>query len=275
MTGPGLPGEAAPLRYEPPLRYEEWPPPAALAPYVQTCWAFSVVGPATLHHIPPDGCLSLVVMSDGPGLALSGPQLTARPIPVHPGEWFRGVRMRPEAAGLLAGVLPAAWRGRGGPLAEAAPTVATPLLAALNGKNDEAAFARLLDALAVRAATLPPPDALVGAAVDAIERHVATAAAELRVDALAAELGVSARTLQRRFAAVAGVSPKAYARVRRFRLALSNLLRATPDAWGRVAAELGFADQAHLTRECAAFMGLPPTAVSPHTRRIEHVGVTP
>ena len=81
-----------------------------------------------------------------------------------------------------------------------------------------------------------------------------------RADHLAAHAGVSLRTLQRQFGEYVGIGPKWV--IRRFRLldaAAAAHGGATVD-WGSLAADLGFSDQAHLTRQFTAVVGRPPAA---------------
>jgi AraC-like DNA-binding protein len=80
----------------------------------------------------------------------------------------------------------------------------------------------------------------------------------VRVDALADQAGVSVRQLQRRFADHVGISAKAL--IRRYRLyeaAEQARLRRDVD-WAALAAALGYSDQAHLSRDFSAFLGMPP-----------------
>ena len=79
----------------------------------------------------------------------------------------------------------------------------------------------------------------------------------MRVAELAAELGCSRRHLVNRFAADVGAPPKLAARLIRFERARRRLGSAP---LARVAAECGYADQAHLAREFKALAGVPPTA---------------
>lgn len=81
-----------------------------------------------------------------------------------------------------------------------------------------------------------------------------------RVEQLADSAGVTTRTLQRMFATCAGVSPTWV--LRRFRLIeAAELVSGGQDAdWSAVAAELGYADQAHLTRDFSATLGISPAA---------------
>ncbi len=98
--------------------------------------------------------------------------------------------------------------------------------------------------------------------------------AGVRVGELADDAGVSARQLQKLFSKWVGVSPKQYARIRRFQQLLATLspgrgegaedlfLRGEklgePD-WARLAAATGYADQPHLVHEFRAFSGVTPS----------------
>ncbi|MFI6576611.1 DUF6597 domain-containing transcriptional factor [Nocardiopsis sp. NPDC050513] len=92
---------------------------------------------------------------------------------------------------------------------------------------------------------------------DIVDR-VAADPAVVSVSALAEREGVGVRLLQRRFADHVGLAPKTV--IRRYRLyEAAERARAgdRPD-WGRLAAELGFSDQSHLTREFTSVIGVPP-----------------
>lgn len=91
-----------------------------------------------------------------------------------------------------------------------------------------------------------------------------------RVEQLAALAGMSVRTLQRLFDLHVGASPSFV--IRRWRIieaaeaARVATEQATPAArqrwrgWADVAAELGYADQAHLTRDFTRHLGVSPSA---------------
>jgi AraC-like DNA-binding protein len=79
----------------------------------------------------------------------------------------------------------------------------------------------------------------------------------MRVGELAAELGCSRRHLVNRFAADVGAPPKLAARLIRFEAARRRLGSAP---LARVAADCGYADQAHLAREFSALAGRPPSS---------------
>jgi AraC-like DNA-binding protein len=80
----------------------------------------------------------------------------------------------------------------------------------------------------------------------------------MRVDMLAAHAGIGVRQLQRRFSGDVGISAKAL--IRRYRLheaAEQARLRRDVD-WADLAAALSYSDQAHLSREFSALLGMPP-----------------
>jgi AraC-like DNA-binding protein len=83
-------------------------------------------------------------------------------------------------------------------------------------------------------------------------------AAITRVDRLAAESGTGMRRWQRLFHDHVGVGPKWV--IRRYRLheAAARAAAGGELDWVRLAAELGYSDQAHLTRDFTALIGDPP-----------------
>ncbi|KRC66377.1 AraC family transcriptional regulator [Aeromicrobium sp. Root236] len=80
----------------------------------------------------------------------------------------------------------------------------------------------------------------------------------IRAEQLADLAGVSLRTLQRQFTAYLGIGPKWV--VQRFRMldAAAAAHAGTRTDWAALATELGFSDQAHLTRAFTAVVGTPP-----------------
>jgi AraC-like DNA-binding protein len=76
---------------------------------------------------------------------------------------------------------------------------------------------------------------------------------------LAREVGWSHKHLIARFRQQVGVAPKTAARLLRFNGVWRHLDEGRPLDWGLVAAETGYADQAHLIREFRQFTGTTPT----------------
>lgn len=105
---------------------------------------------------------------------------------------------------------------------------------------------------------LPEPDPGAERAAGIVER-IATSPLLTRVDAVAAEAGLSVRALQRLFAEYVGVPPKWVIRRYRLREVTDRLDAGGSVEWAALAADLGYADQAHLTRDFAALFGESPT----------------
>lgn len=106
---------------------------------------------------------------------------------------------------------------------------------------------------------LPPPDPtaeqVAGIVADAAENPHVT-----RADDLAERSGIRLRPLQRLFAEYVGIGPKRV--IRRYRLheVTQRMAAGVPIDWSRLAAELGYADQAHLSRDFTAIVGESLTA---------------
>lgn len=80
-----------------------------------------------------------------------------------------------------------------------------------------------------------------------------------RVDQLSVVSGLSVRSLQRLFGDYVGVSPKWVMRRARLHEAALRADGGEPVDWAALAIDLGYADQAHLTREFSATIGVPPS----------------
>ena len=83
----------------------------------------------------------------------------------------------------------------------------------------------------------------------------------VRVEQLASAAGLSPRTLERHFSTHVGLSPKKV--IRRYRLQeVAEQARRLGVDWASIAAELGYADQAHLIRDFRAVTGEAPASYS-------------
>ncbi|MGX1545938.1 DUF6597 domain-containing transcriptional factor [Streptomyces adustus] len=102
----------------------------------------------------------------------------------------------------------------------------------------------------------PAPDPAIDKAAGLVET-ISTDPAVLRVSQLAAIADMSVRQLQRLFAEYVGIRPKWV--IRRARMQEAAARAATdPQDWSALAAELGYADQAHFTRDFTASIGTSP-----------------
>jgi AraC-like DNA-binding protein len=80
----------------------------------------------------------------------------------------------------------------------------------------------------------------------------------LRVDELAGGLGMGTRRLQRIFAEYVGVGPKWVIRRYRMQEAAERAGNGAGVDWAALSAELGYADQAHFTRDFSRAIGTSP-----------------
>ncbi len=218
--------------------YREFLPPAALRGTVACLWARR--GDGAPVRVLPDTC-SDIVWCPGAAPIVAGPDTSAWLSPTRPGELMVGARMLPGAGGAVLGVPLSLLRNQriaGSELALGRPPEGEPPLVAL------IAFV----------------ERLLARSGDGPDRAVQAAAVRLldpatRVDSLATELGFSDRQLRRRFLSAVGYGPKMLQRVLRLRrfLAEADLDLAA------AAADAGYADQPHLSRECRALTGLSPS----------------
>ena len=93
----------------------------------------------------------------------------------------------------------------------------------------------------------------------ALAWRLVTARRRTPVATIAREVGWSRRHLTHRFAAEYGVGPKQLDRVVRFEQACGRLRRADRPSLATVAAECGYADQAHMARDWRQLAGSPPS----------------
>ncbi|MFE8977039.1 MULTISPECIES: AraC family transcriptional regulator [Streptomyces] len=132
-----------------------------------------------------------------------------------------------------------------------------PPLGAVLDPADEDARVAALDACLL--ALEPRPDPQATLAMELADR-VRTDRSVCRAGQLARDAGLTPRSLQRLFSAYVGVGPKWV--ILRYRIH-EALERAESDPavdWARLAADLGYSDQAHLVRDFTATVGVPPTA---------------
>jgi len=103
----------------------------------------------------------------------------------------------------------------------------------------------------------PEPDPVAEQAAMLVAR-ITDDPALRRVEVLSAASGISARSLQRLFADYVGVGPKWVMRRARLHEAAARADSGELIDWAGLAADLGYADQAHLTRDFTATIGVPP-----------------
>ena len=232
--------------------YREWAPPDVFSPALACLWV-RVVPPegAPPALVLPDACIDLI-WQQGRGAYVAGPDTGPMPTPLPPGTILVGARFRPGAGGPALGIPLDELLNQRVDLHDLRPELARQFPATITPSK---ALQRVA-ATAAGLITEGPPDALVCHASRLLDQP------QTRVEALARELGVSERHFRRRFKAAVGYGPKFLQRVLRFRYFLAHIDAKLAEAdLARVALDLGYADQSHLTRESVRLSGLTPTAL--------------
>jgi AraC-like DNA-binding protein len=237
--------------------YAEWQAPAALRGAVSCLWAGLVPDGADRETLVlPDGCSDLI-WEQGIGCYVAGPDTGPARSTSKAGTVIVGVRFRPSAGGQVLGLPLSEVRDRRVPLADLLPAAARRLPANLEPAQ---AATRMLDVTGLLVANGTADPAMTRAAVLLRDPSV-------RAGEVAEDVGLSARQFRRRCHATAGYGPKTLQRVLRFQRFVRMLdAPAGPPDLAAAAALSGYADQAHLTRECAALSGLTPVALARHRR---------
>lgn len=247
------------------IRFTTHAPPASLASAVQEMWALDDAG--RLHCGLPKPFVEIVISLGGIHWWRSAPQMpefryaTAWITPVQSGPRYAraqgrrrlvGARLQPWAARAWLGPLP---DGDGSPppclsdyLGPAAHALRHDLMSAPSQCNLFDRFGSWLERqAALRAAqpvAAPPPEA-------------ETTQAQAQALALASQ--ATPRHHRRVFAGQSGLAPKRWLLLRRLDAVLRDPRLADPGySLALLAAEHGFADQAHLTREMKRFTGATP-----------------
>ena len=241
------------------IRYAEHAPSDALADVVRCFWSIVDDGsgssePAT-NRVLPDNCID-VIFDLGVSASrafLVGPMLTAEVFDQAPGARMIGVRFRPGAATSFLDV--------------SASELLTSHVDAADVWNDTESLCdklgsisrdegiRVLDEYLTRIRRERPAAILASTATALIER----AHGSMSVTALVSALGVNERRLQRAFDDAVGIGPKQVSKVTRFRTAARKISADRVESLSRIAAESGYADQAHFTRDFVALAGITPT----------------
>jgi AraC-like DNA-binding protein len=260
------------------MLYEELDPLPGSSPWIANRWRFCV-GPddpeSFEHVIVPDGALSISVTWFGPGrvspVVFAGPSTTAHRVMVQRGFNYVGVRLHPAACGPVLGLDAETLADKLGLLEMVAPLAARHLdpLVQASANSEMAALEALDSCVQALASAAESPDPAVVRAVDALlETHGAVG-----VEALAETVGLSARQLRRKFLTHVGLTPKAFARVRRLRHTCIMLLLGEDAGLAGVSQDGGYADQPHFSREFRGSFGSSPRLVETYLRQIEHLAV--
>jgi AraC-like DNA-binding protein len=251
------------------VRFRRREPAEPLRPYLEHYWLidWDLTEPY-VSQVVPHPSINIVFQRyegqepfaeiSGIGLDLFGQKLEGR-------GRVCGIQFRPGGFRPFAPDTPVSdWTGRRVRQPAVLPdTDATAILA----PDDEDARVAALDAFLLGLG--PRPDPQADHAMALVDR-IRTDRTIRRVTDFARAEGISVRLLQRLFAAYVGVGPKWVILRYRIHEALERAETDREPDWAALAADLGYADQAHLVRDFTATVGVPPTtyaqALSPGTR---------
>ena len=250
------------------MRYLELAPAPPLDELVHCIWFLTGNGTEPAQPVVPDGRVELIIHRGEPffridesgiarpqAAALVAGQLTS-PIRLSPRGAVDvvGVRFRSAGARCVLGLPLDELAGRVEALHEIQPGLTAALQRAASVEQSPVACAAAVSHV-LRSLIREEPPRLVRAAV-----HALGALRPRGIEAIARELGTTARTLERRITSEVGLSPKVLQRILRFRRAFRLLDSTSPGRWGPVAAAAGYYDQAHMIRDFRSFAGATPTA---------------
>lgn len=238
-------------------RYAEFAPRPDLAAFIACIWVFEGRDADEDQRIAPDGCCELILHHGAPYLEREADgTLVRQPQALFAGQLTRPLYLRAEGDVSVVGVrftTAGAHAYVGGPM-DALTDRRAPWPAVNLDAPDEAG--RLVQAQHHLAAEI----ARHGLGIDPmIHRCVERLEAGASVEVLCRETGLTARTLQRRFATRVGVSPRMLAAIFRFRRVFEALREATAETWTQAAQEAGYFDHPQMARDFRRFVGCTPS----------------
>ena len=247
-------------RYIPAMDYREVRPPEPLDRWVKCFWFLTADGSAGPQPVVPDGRLEIVLHRGEPfGQLLPNGDVRSQEEVMLSGQLTGPLGLLPSGSADIIGIRFRTAGARdllGLPLAELTDRV-IPL-------GDVAASMTL--ALKDAAQATDPVRALGAVLLKRTHRHSHSMSSEAvsrlahgeRIAAVARELGVSTRTLERRVCDDTGLSPKTLQQVMRFRTLYALLQSGTANG-ARAAAIAGYYDQTHANRDFRRFAGSSPS----------------
>ena len=253
-------------------RYQELAPDPALAAHVHCFWRFDGDEEGAEQAVPPDGRCELIVHRGQPYEERADDGAwRVQPALLFAGQLTRPLVLRSRGAVAVIGVrfTPAgAWAFVGAPLSRC-----TDRRIELSSLHGASAVEALRGALA-HATDEPACLAIVGryvaariaathgrrdAAVELCVARMLASEGRVTLTELSALAGVGERQLQRRFAEVVGISPRALGVVARLRRVVDALRDEPWSSWSERAQAAGFFDHPQMARDFRRLLGRAPS----------------
>jgi len=240
-------------------------PDPRLAEHVAGYWTLDVDAPPATISLIPDGLVDLTFERGGDRAAwVTGPATAPATYTHHHSIHLLGVGLQPGAARRVlrasAATLDAEWQ----PLAPLLGDAAAELVQLLDDARAIGDQLAVLDAFLGARLSDSDGDGRVQAAVD----EILDSEGDVDIDSLGRRAGASPRNLGRLFDDWVGMSPKRFARVVRAQATIRRLADDPDVDLSALAAELGYSDHAHLTRELRALTGAAPTELAARLRTL-------
>lgn len=106
--------------------------------------------------------------------------------------------------------------------------------------------------------------------IDAMVRKLYYTSGNVRLEALAGELGIGMRQCERKFHEATGLAPKRFHRIARVHHTVRRLMLGQRHDYLDTVLEQGYYDQSHFIHECRALTGLTPGALLTRRRFMSH-----
>jgi AraC-like DNA-binding protein len=273
------------------MYYNRYTPSYPLCDVVEYLWCMTDGPTHSAERILPGGTTELVFNLQDNGIqvcdplgrnsdvrlvgpVVSGPYSRAFDIDASRHRAMLGVHFKPGGARALLGI----------PLRELVDThvelaqlwttgVDTLRARVCEARSDAERFRSVEAELTARLSPDRVPRAPLATAVAAL----ATGMSQPPIGTLAERTGLSHRAFIRQFTTEVGMTPKSFARVRRFHVAVTRIKPDRTQTWSEFAADCGYADQAHMIREFRSFAGMTPAQYHLHASaatKDDHVALT-
>ena len=264
------------------MRYNEFPPIAALARYIKCFWVLEdeASSEPSTERILPDGCTEIVFnLADPFARHDADGSTTKQPLALIAGQMRRHLLIEPTGRVEILGIR--FWPAGAYPFLafpqdeiadrvvdfeDVSRSIVRDVHSRLSDSSTASERVRLVqEVLVAQLNKSVRNDAVVDRAVELIARS----GGSVSIRQVADGLGISLRRLDRHFNVKVGLSPKSLCRIVRFQKTLQMVLRnaSAPD-WTRVALDCGFYDQPHFIREFKSIAGKEPTSYLRETNLI-------
>ncbi len=253
------------------MRYQKFTPSAELTSFVECYYIWEGETKERLEvQSPPNGFSAIVFNYGSPSWAYQhSPQLIAVPKAFASGQFTSnyhlvldgvintiGIVFKPSSLHNFFGLRMSELVNNRMPLELLLNNKAELLYNAIKDEGREAERIKIIDEFLLP--YLPVTKSRLSVIDEAVE-YIDLTKGNSSVERVASHLKISRRYLEKKFLEKVGVSPKFYARVKRFSILSNKLAHSKKVDWQDVVFESGFHDQSHLVKDFMEFNGMNPS----------------